>query len=101
MLTLDGEGSGGRISDNDKDEDDFGQDIDGDNLGRIQQLYGDFQPMKHDDINDLANDSDAEPIQESTNSPPDAKAYKTDQIRQLPAGYQAGQPLRDFPFSAQ
>ncbi|KAF8415391.1 hypothetical protein BGX38DRAFT_1281348 [Terfezia claveryi] len=63
----------------------------GDDLGRIQQLYGDFQPIKHDDIDDPANDSDAEPIQNPP-IPPDAKAYKTDQIRQLPAaGYQAGQ----------
>lgn len=33
--------------------------------------------------------------------PPDANAYKTDEIRQLPATYQAGQPLRDYPFHDQ
>lgn len=63
------EGFGRSISDN--DEDDLGQeDIDQDDLYRIQQLYGDFLSVQHDDLNDPANDSDAEPVDESSNSPP-------------------------------
>ncbi|KAF8445133.1 hypothetical protein BGX38DRAFT_1271470 [Terfezia claveryi] len=77
-LTYEGEGSYGGIPEYDQDLDE------------------DFQLDK---VEEPGNDSDAEPIPKTTATPPaNGHPYTTDVTRRLPDRYQAGQPVRDYPF---
>jgi len=72
-------------------------------LAQICNAYLDFEPVPK--ISKTEHDCDIEPFVETTSLPlrnkSNGSTYTPNAIRSPPNQYQAGQPVRDFPFSQQ